>query len=276
MSSVGDLGVRHARGRSAGRPRARAAVSSSISGAGAAGARDAAFDGELLDQPLGDRRARAAPRRARRRGRRTTSCSGGTSLSRKPLAPAAQRVVDVLVEVEGREHEHARRRLVTPMASTRRVASMPSMRGMRMSMSTTSGLRRSTASTACTPSSASPTTSRSASASRIMLEAGADQRLVVGDQQPDGRAVRRLTRSPWRARRRSGKRARTSKPPPRRRPVGHPAAVERGALAHADEAVAAAGDGGAPGPWPSSPITSRSSSSPQVTSDLRRARARRA
>jgi len=49
----------------------------------------------------------------------------------------------------------------------RRVASIPSSTGMRMSISTTSGLTRLTAATASEPSAASATTSRSASASRI-------------------------------------------------------------------------------------------------------------
>ena len=38
------------------------------------------------------------------------SCSGGSSLSTKPLAPALQRLVDVLVEVERREDQDARAR----------------------------------------------------------------------------------------------------------------------------------------------------------------------
>jgi hypothetical protein len=39
------------------------------------------------------------------------SCGGGALFSRKPLAPCADRLVDVLVEVEGRQYEHLRRRL---------------------------------------------------------------------------------------------------------------------------------------------------------------------
>src|SRR6202035_3762843 len=50
----------------------------------------------------------------------------------------------------------------------RRVASMPSTPGMRMSISTTSGRSVRTASMAADPSAASPTTSRSGCASRIM------------------------------------------------------------------------------------------------------------
>ena len=40
-----------------------------------------------------------------------TSCSSGASLRRKPLAPALSAPVDVLVEVERRQHEDARARL---------------------------------------------------------------------------------------------------------------------------------------------------------------------
>jgi hypothetical protein len=38
------------------------------------------------------------------------SCSGGAFLSRKPLAPGCQRLVHVLVEVEGGEDHHPGRR----------------------------------------------------------------------------------------------------------------------------------------------------------------------
>ena len=54
-------------------------------------------------------------------------------------------------------------------AMMRRVASMPSSSGMRMSMSTTSGSSALAIVTASAPSEASPTTSRSSSASRIIL-----------------------------------------------------------------------------------------------------------
>src|SRR4051794_3594001 len=54
-------------------------------------------------------------------------------------------------------------------AMMRRVASMPSSSGIRMSMSTTSGSRSLAIVTALAPSEASPTTSRSSSASRIIL-----------------------------------------------------------------------------------------------------------
>ncbi len=50
----------------------------------------------------------------------------------------------------------------------RRVASIPSSTGMRMSISTTSGRKRRASETASSPSPASPTMSVSGSASRIL------------------------------------------------------------------------------------------------------------
>src|SRR5437764_2446662 len=58
--------------------------------------------------------------------------------------------------------------LATPASTKRRVASMPSTPGMRMSINTTSGRSVRTASIAADPSPASPTTSRSGCASRII------------------------------------------------------------------------------------------------------------
>ena len=71
-----------------------------------------------------------APRRA---------APAGVSLSRKPLAPGAQRLVDVLVEVEGRQDQDPRP-VVRP-SSSRRVASRPSTFGIRTSIRITSGSR---------------------------------------------------------------------------------------------------------------------------------------
>ena len=84
--------------------------------------------------------------------------SGSASLSKKPLAPAAKA-----------SYTYSSRSNVVRMstctfssaASSRmaRVASMPFIRGIRMSMSTTSGCSRDASSTASWPSRASPTTS---------------------------------------------------------------------------------------------------------------------
>ena len=101
----GDLGVGSPRAISTSTSRSRAVSSSSPAG----GSRVAGPAREALDQPAGDRGASSASPAATARTRRT-SRSGGASLSRKPLAPGAQRVVDVLVEVEGGEHQHPARR----------------------------------------------------------------------------------------------------------------------------------------------------------------------
>ncbi|RUP63786.1 hypothetical protein SSPNP10_32150 [Streptomyces sp. NP10] len=83
------------------------------------------------------------------------SSSGRASLTRKPLAPARRpsyayssrsNVVTI------------RMRVRAPDAMMRRVASMPSRPGMRMSISTTSGWWRATRWTASVPLPASPTT----------------------------------------------------------------------------------------------------------------------
>ena len=92
--------------------------------------------------------------------------SGSASLSRNPEAPAliasstassVSKVVSTSTRV-GRE-----------VSSTiRSVAAMPSMTGIRMSISATSGVRARTRSSPARPSSASPTTSMSSSASSSM------------------------------------------------------------------------------------------------------------
>ena len=80
-----------------------------------------------------------------------------TSLSRKPLAPADKaaytyssrsNVVKMMIRVPA-----------APAATICLVASMPSSRGIRMSISTTSGRCWSTAAIACSPSAASASTS---------------------------------------------------------------------------------------------------------------------
>ena len=88
-----------------------------------------------------------------------TRCSGVTSLSRNPLAPAASpaytyssrsNVVRMMI------------RVLAPAGTADRirfVASIPSIPGMRMSMSTTSGRSFAVAATASAPSAASAATS---------------------------------------------------------------------------------------------------------------------
>ena len=94
-------------------------------GRASAGRRPAARPqpGELGDQPPGDAGASSASPAATTRTA-SNSRSAVTSLSRKPLAPGAQRVVDVLVEVERGQDEHPRARL----AGGRRAAGSPRCR----------------------------------------------------------------------------------------------------------------------------------------------------
>ena len=102
----GDLGVGDARARSGAAPRSRAAVSSPSAGGGALGARR----GELLDQPRVTDGAKSEPPSATTRIAVTQPLLGRV-LEQEAAGTRAQRVVDDLVEVEGREHEHARARL---------------------------------------------------------------------------------------------------------------------------------------------------------------------
>ena len=104
-------------------------------------------------------------------------------MSRKPLAPARMawntyssrsKVLRISTLVWARRSS----------AVIRRVASSPSVPGMRMSMRTTSGRSWMTTSTASAPSPAWPTTSMS-SAVPSSTEAGPDQGLVVDDDNAD-------------------------------------------------------------------------------------------
>ena len=105
--------------------------------------------------------SRSAPRRRRRwrpPGCRTAGRWASASLSRKPLAPArsaawAYSSRSKVVRISTR--------LVSPCSTISRVASMPSMPGIRTSISTTSGASRRVSSSASRPSAASPTTDRS-------------------------------------------------------------------------------------------------------------------
>ena len=109
---------------------------------------------------------------------------GSASLSRNPDRPGADRLEDVLVEVERGQHDDVHIGEVRVVDDLTRVAARPSSSGMRMSMTTTSGSSRRTSSIASPPFSASPTTSRSSSASRRTRKPGSKQRLVVGQDDP--------------------------------------------------------------------------------------------
>ena len=118
---------------------------------------------------------------------------------------------------------------LAPLASSRRVASMPSSSGMRTSIRTTSGARR------CASAIASQPVGGLADDLDVLLA-------------PRGSCESPPARAP--GRRRSGRarslgastgsRARSSYPPLGPRACGELAAVDRDALAHADEPVAAA------------------------------------
>ena len=133
-------------------------------------------------------------------------------------------------------------------ASTRRVASMPSSSGMRMSISTTSGFSRRAMSTACSAVDGLADHLDVVLGVEDHLEAGADERLVVGDHDAHAHALASsgsrgaaaasaASASPW-----SGSRASTSNPPPARGPASQLTTDHAHALAHADEPVAAALD----------------------------------
>ena len=89
--------------------------------------------------------------------------SGSASLSTNPLAPP--RIARAAASSRSKVVSTMTRGCLPPRAaaasSRRRVDSMPSMTGMRMSISTTSGLADAARATPSTPSPASPTNSRS-------------------------------------------------------------------------------------------------------------------
>jgi hypothetical protein len=130
--------------------------------------------------PVGGRRAKSSTSRRVMDGASSASpaattrmaarrSAGGVSFRRNPLAPARRAA-----------NTYSSRskvvRITTFTGSTasgparRRVASMPSQRGMRTSISTTSARSRRATATASSPSPASPTTSRSDWASTIMAK----------------------------------------------------------------------------------------------------------
>ena len=137
---------------------------------------------ELVDQAAGDGRGeeRASLGDDLDRGQQPLL---GRILEQEPARAGAQRVVDDVVEVEGREHEDARARLVdddrvaSPRSRRRPACGRPSARrpvGARPRASPPRRRRR-----------ASPTTSIPGSPREDEAEAGADERLVVREQDPD-------------------------------------------------------------------------------------------
>src|SRR5690348_3785425 len=139
-----------------------------------------------------------------------------------------------------------RTRTASPCAATsRRVASMPSRRGMRMSMSTSDGRSRWPRSTASRPSAASPTTSTSGAASSSLRKpartsawssAMRTRVLTLGLRSPSGLAH-------WRPRESSGCQRQVGadlEAAALARAGGQRAAVEGDAFAHPDQPVAGA------------------------------------
>ena len=117
------------------------------------------LQGELADQSPGDTgRQQRVPGGDHADG--IEESFGRDVLQQEATGTCAQRVVDVLVEIEGGQDED---RAVRPLPDPAncRVASMPSMPGMRTSISTTSGRRSRQMRTASAPSDAVPTTEKS-------------------------------------------------------------------------------------------------------------------
>ena len=126
---LGDLGV----GESAGDQLEATSSSRSVSSASASAAGRGA--GRATKRSISRRvivgASSASPRRPSR-----TACDAVDRrhvLEQEPAGAGSHRLVDVLVEVEGRQHQHAAPSNA-PSSSSRRVASMPSSTGMRMSM----------------------------------------------------------------------------------------------------------------------------------------------
>ena len=117
------------RATSASTSRSRAVSSASAAGGARAGR---GLPGELLDQPPGDRRREQRVAGGDRRGSRA-SWSARRVLEQEPARPGAQRLEDVLVEVERREDRGPGRG--PSAARIRRVASRPSITGIRTSIS---------------------------------------------------------------------------------------------------------------------------------------------
>ena len=155
--------------------------------------------GELGDEPAGDarRQQRLAGRGARGRpaaGRPARCPSAGS-----PLAPDAQGLEDVLVEVEGGEDHAPSRRRRSGVGDDRRVASSPSTLGHAdvhdaRRRGAAAGRRRAPPA----PSAASPTTSMSSSASsstrrpaRISAWSSASTTRITAGTAVTGRAARR-------------------------------------------------------------------------------------
>ena len=199
---VGDLGV--------GQPRASRREHLEFAGREASAARSTAAGrgpvGRSARSAAGDRRREQRVAGGDHADRGQQAGSRDASLSRKPLAPA--RSAAYTYSSRSKVVSMSDARPGPRRATVRRVASMPSSPGIRMSISTTSGLRGSRASsTASSPSAASPDDLDVVSALEDHPEPGPDQRLVVDEEDLDHRGAP------------TGSRARTAYPPSGHRPA---------------------------------------------------------
>ena len=119
--------------------------------------------------------------------------SSGASLSRNPLAPGAERLVDVFVEVERRQDDDPGRIARAVEDPTRRLETVHRSASGCPSARRRSGARR-TASTASRPSPASATIDDVGLRPQDHPEAGPDQSLVVDEDDPDRHVDARLQR----------------------------------------------------------------------------------
>ena len=177
----GDLGVREAARDEPEHLRSRGVSSSS--GRGAAGVRRR--ENSSIRRRVTEGAKSEPPSATTRIAVRSRSLGG--VLEQEPARARAQRVVDDARR--GRRSSGRARAGSSARATIASVASMPSTSGMRTSMRTTSGRERAASAIASPPSPASPTTSMSGSRGEDQPEAGADQHLVVGEQDADHRVV---------------------------------------------------------------------------------------
>ena len=182
--------------------------------------------GEPRDHPPGHRR-RQQRIPGRHRPDRVDQLLRRVVLEHEAAGAGVQRLEDVLVEVERRQHQHPRqpgRRRGSAGSPPARPAAASGCPSARPSACTRAASR-----TASRPSAASPTTSIPGSLRQQHPEARPHHRLVVGDQHPDGHRASTV----------SGNRVRSTKPPPAAGPASIDPAVDLDALPQPDQTVAA-------------------------------------
>ena len=193
----------------------------------------------------------------------STSCVGRRVLEQEAARAGLQRVVDVLVEVVGREHEHARRVLRGDLARGGDAVELGHADVHQHDVGLEGARRCGSPRGRWTP--------RRRPRGRRGSRARAGSPARTSDWSSTIR-TRMLMRAPI------GSRAWTRKPPLGRPPDVERAAVERDALAHADQPVAGAVAGAPPpfGPRPSSAISTSTARAVVAHDDPRARGARRA